>query len=237
MANQTWKNIIVRNWNGSGFTIMDRNLWAVNAYTWNENSSVQWNYYQWWNNYWFSSSETLSDTSTGQVSTLDNWPWNYYFSSTFIYGNNNWSSNQNNNLWWWEWDTLTSNWTWTNINRQWPCADWYHVPSTLEWHWLFQAWCKYRWWTNCVVSDWNSLSWSSLWWNATFTNFQSDLKLPFAGYRNWEAGSVYSQGTEGLYWSSSSSASVYYLHFNSSEIYPQYGNYHAYGMSARCFRN
>ena len=58
------------------------------------------NMYQWGNNYWFPSTGTISNTSSTQVDASTYWPWNYYSSSTFIYGSFNWSSAQNDDLWW-----------------------------------------------------------------------------------------------------------------------------------------
>lgn len=110
-------------------TIADKNLWATQVY--NDGDALSeancGKYYQWWNNYGFpftwptSTSSTLVDTS---------WygPWNYYSSSTFITVGSrtpyDWSSPQNDNLWW----DVTD----TNIARQWPCANWYHIPSWNE---------------------------------------------------------------------------------------------------------
>jgi uncharacterized protein (TIGR02145 family) len=64
------------------------------------------------------------------------------------------------------------------------------------------------------------------------------LKLPTAGSRNRDNGSLYSQGSYGYYWSSSpNGTSAHYLHFYSSSVYPQYNYYRARGNSIRCFKN
>lgn len=74
-------------------TIQDKNLWATNVWDY-------WSHFQRWNNYWFPSSWTLSDTSDTQVDASGYWPWNYYSSSTYITWSEDWSSVRNDNLWW-----------------------------------------------------------------------------------------------------------------------------------------
>lgn len=103
--NQTEWLISITNWT-TGYTIMDKNLWATTVYN-NGDTLTQanmWNMYQWWNNYWFPSTWTISNTSPTQVDASDYWPntenW-YYSSDTFIKWNNDWSSVQNDDLWWW----------------------------------------------------------------------------------------------------------------------------------------
>lgn len=87
-------------------TIADKNLWATTVYnTWDTLSedNCGW-YFQWWNNYMFPFTGTVTSSST-QVDASWYWPWNYYSSDTFITWsvdwNKNWSSVTNDNLWWW----------------------------------------------------------------------------------------------------------------------------------------
>jgi hypothetical protein len=63
------------------------------------------------------------------------------------------------------------------------------------------------------------------------------LKLPFAGNRRWDDGSVLNQGSIGSYWSSSPNGTyAWLLIFNSSNVYQ--GNYYrALVFSVRCFKN
>jgi hypothetical protein len=87
-------------------TIADKNLWATTVYNkWDTlTSSNSWNLYQRWNNYWFSSTWTITTSST-RVDASNYWPWNYYSGSTFIAANSapwDWSSVDNPNLRWWE---------------------------------------------------------------------------------------------------------------------------------------
>ena len=70
--------------------------------------------YQRWNNYWFPSTWTISNTSSTQVDASTYWPWNYYSSGTFITWNQDWSSVQNDDLrWWTTW--ITKKWNVTDV--------------------------------------------------------------------------------------------------------------------------
>jgi prepilin-type N-terminal cleavage/methylation domain-containing protein len=221
----------------TSYTIMDRNLWATEIYDWIEKSAVRWNYYQWWNNYWFPNSGDVEDSTIQIANANSYWPWNYYFSSTFVKcaDNNNcdsnydWANPQNDNLWW---DKTN-----TNVSRQWPCPSWRHIPTTLEWDWLVKTRFTFKWW-NCAVNV-SSCSWSSYWIESeVLASFKFDLKLPFAGYRNRYDSLVYYQGSGGYYWSSSSrSVGASRLYLSSSDVTPQGNNYRAIGYSVRCFKN
>ena len=100
--NQTdWIISITSDWT-TWYTIQDKNLWATTVYNdWNTLSQANmWNMYQWGNNYWFPSTWNVATSST-QVNAQNYGPWNYYYSSTFITWNNDWSNVQNDNLRWW----------------------------------------------------------------------------------------------------------------------------------------
>lgn len=95
-------------------TMADKNLWATTVWNnWDtlsqDNSG---NFYQWWNNYGFSYSWSITTSST-QVDATWYWPENYYESDTFIIWSDDWSSVQNNNLWWGvsQWSTQECNLT------------------------------------------------------------------------------------------------------------------------------
>ena len=104
--NQSEWLISITNWT-TGYTMMDKNLWATTVYNdWDTLSQANmWNMYQWWNNYWFPSTWTISKTSSTQVDASDYWPTNPYSSDTFITWSEDWSSVHNNDLWgdttWW----------------------------------------------------------------------------------------------------------------------------------------
>ena len=96
-----WLISITSDWT-TWYTIQDKNLWATLVYyNWDRlDRSNMWNMYQWWNNYWFPSTWSVTTSGT-KVNAQNYWPWNYYSSSTFIKGSLDWSSVQNNNLRWW----------------------------------------------------------------------------------------------------------------------------------------
>ena len=108
--NPTLKVIsVVYNWN-QVITIADRNLWATTTYEWDIygwepeptlNEANCWKHYQRWNNYGFSFSWSVT-TSTTMVNASTYWPYNNYYSSTFIKNNDDWSSVKNDNLRWGE---------------------------------------------------------------------------------------------------------------------------------------
>lgn len=82
-------------------TIADKNVWATTVYSsWATLSQDNcWNYFQWWNNYWFPFSGSITTSST-KIDASDYWPTNPYESSTFITWWWDWSTVQNDNLWW-----------------------------------------------------------------------------------------------------------------------------------------
>jgi len=123
------------------------------------------------------------------------------------------------------WETYNA-WEWIEIwndysAMQWPAPDGFHVPLNTEWQAVYDVWTALGGWS----SDW--------------TNFWIALKLPFAGYRDASSAGVYSQGTDGNYWSSSRSDAnrAYYLYLYSNAPDPQSFDYRAYGFSVRCFKN
>ena len=209
-------------------TIMDRNLCATaNDIT---NPDSYWCYYQWWNNYWFPSNWTIT-TSSSQVNASWYGPWNYYNSGTFIIrttGPYSWDSTNNRNLWWWTWDTLSSNWAWTDEDRQWPCPSGYHVPSILEWGNLYNRRCS---------NNASSCSSSNKW-----TLFGQYFKLPFAGNRNHVDTNLDGVGSQGSYWSSSIDLghlthNSYIMTFGLYSISPQNDCRRSRWLPVRCFKN
>lgn len=119
-----WLISISSDWN-NWITIADKNLGATQVYNdWDVLSESNcWYYYQWWNNYGFPFTWSVTTSST-QIDTTGYWPWNYYNSSIFIIENADWSSTRNSNLWGWE--------TWTTSAMQWPCPEQFHIPLKSE---------------------------------------------------------------------------------------------------------
>ena len=211
------------------------------------NTDSFWYHYQWWNNYWFepciNSPLTSNLCATFPKSETTVWTiaqniWSAYMPSKYarntLSNSENWmsSSSTGDNIRWWGWDTISSNhdstliWNnndWSILSwRQWPCPEWYYIPSTYDWTTIKNAW-------------WDSVASASNW-----TQFASDLLLPPAGYRNFSE-KVISQGYIGLYWSSSPSPSnpsnAHSLDVNSFNILPQRNYYRSYGYSVRCAKS
>ena len=208
------------------YTIMDRNMWATEAYNQDydhPNTNSYGYHYQWWNNHGFAPCiwngcktfpwwETMSSTRVPK-SEWDIWP-SKYARNVFVWGNWNWRSGvtpTEDNIWWWAGDLQKIDWTWIysglNIwknnerdvvkNRQWPCPDDYYIPSQLDWDTI-------------IDTRKNSNTIDSYEW----VRFSSDLLLPFAGSRNNsttydnlsmnepDAGKIFGQWGGGDYWSS-----------------------------------
>lgn len=115
-------------------TMADKNLWATEVWNvWDDVTEENaWLYYQRWNCYWFNQDLTQYTKSRTRVNARNYWPWNYYSSDIIRVYNDYRDTSNNRNLWWW-WEDWSANQRWrdaTNYeDRQWPCPDWYHIPS------------------------------------------------------------------------------------------------------------
>ncbi len=231
------------------------------------------NHYQWWNNYGFANpwentggdsiiSWAIEFDATGaKVDASVYWPWNYYSSGTFITDNagtnpkqrngGDWAFTWNNNLRWWSWDDGTNNYwydtgTMQAINvtwRQWPCPEWYHVPSQWEQWTLFKYWVdNYTGTTSdtVILSGTYPLQSFSGYYAASI-QFQNDFKIPFAGNRSLGA-LVLNVWRNAYLWSSSPSRSSgswggagYFILYSGSAALRSITR--ANGMSVRCFKD
>ena len=206
-----WEITMV-NWQWS-FTIMDKNLWATIVYSdWDTLSEANCGkYYQRWNNYWFPRTWNVTTSST-QVDTTWYWPWNYYSSSTFIqwYG---WINPTNDNL---RWDSTD-----TEAARQWPCPNWYHIPSETEWKNFIKMFKIIR--PNAHSN----------------TDFKNTFAIPQAGNRNPLRSVTQYQGSYATYWSSSPSSEwwVTIMRFDNHSSQRVADDYSSYGYSIRPFKN
>ena len=228
------------------FTIMDRNLWAEDVAewifypsNWHEDNSKLWHYYQWWNNYWFSNEGTIANSWFELVinpnhQTSPWWPWNYYYDDKFIKRSSSpyrWDSEKNLNLWWWQ---NSSN---SDIDKQWPCPEWYHVPDKWEWQLVIKLFNREK------ASNTNYCTWD----NSEYQKcIAAKLKLPFAGERIYSSADLSRVWKVGTYWSSSYDNSYsnydseYSWRFHMAEnnrVEIDYGWYRTYGLPVRCFKN
>lgn len=102
-----------------------------------------------------------------------------------------------------------------------PSPDGFHVPSKDEW----VALCG-------ILTTTFSMAKNA-------TTMGTYLKMPVAGYRSPKNASVYSVGTHGYYWSSTSydANGAYDLYFNSSDISAQVTAGRGRAFSVRCFKD
>lgn len=112
-------------------------------------------------------------------------------------------------------------WRYKYIATQWPCPEWFHVPTKDEW----------------VALCW--ILTSTFWLASNATTMGTYLKMPKNGMRNYTNAEVYNLGSYGQYWSSTpyGASNAYYLDFGSSYIYPQTNVNRAYGYVIRPFYN
>jgi len=218
-------------------TILDRNLWAS---TNDISSPDSFGYhFQWWNNYGFANNVT-PQTSTTQVNASSYWWSNPYVGNIFIKANN-WDSSNNSNLWWWVSD-FSNNWSENTTNqwykRQWPCPEWYHVPSEWERNKLMTIYRNSKWWWSDLQYGNNNLLFV-LNLSEKISEFRNDLKIPFGWIRNHNDSNFIWSNLANLWSSSFNAGKAYYFYFIGSERTATSTDDLApwYGFSVRCFKN
>ncbi len=242
--------------------IMDKNLWATAVWGWTGlDVSTYWNYYQWWNNYAFPSDPNATVTvSSTKVDASAYWPDNPYSSGTFIVWDDNyndrdsdWSSVRNDNLRWWEWDNETNWWGLTSNNpitgRQWPCPEWWHVPSVWEIDEFIVMWYNHKY--NADLPAWSLISEIALQEEGinVAVDFSKDIFMPFASIRWWDNWKVPTQyyNIAGQFWSSTPYSHMWFtLSFTlrngksgliKNGAYLADDNYRSTAISVRCFKD
>ena len=140
----------------------------------------------------------------------------------------------NKNLWWWNS---------ANINdKQWPCPEWWHVPTGNEWSQLIEY---YAWYYNSHYSPPITLQGyknnQKLSDNTNFASwFANYFNLPFAGSRIYSTSRVSETTRKGDYWSSSAYTNWDFsrsLILSSSEVNMTNASLLVLGYSVRCFKN
>ena len=242
-----WKDITIEDPNGTWFLIiMDRNLWATTTWIWeNPPSTSYWYFYQWWNNYGFGGQELDKiKMSSMRVDASDYWPDNPYYSDTFVKWARDWSSVLNLNLWWWWTDDIKNERWYKSSNlytdRQWPCPEWYHVPSAWEWSMLL----KYR---GDTYASWKIVQLANKFYyledKELVKQFINYFNIPFAWSRDYLQGDISWKGSRT--WASFRSSSpkssgpqlAWQMGVESSHISPNSNNFNAFGASVRCFKD
>ena len=113
--------ITVYTWDFSyGISFQDKNLWASTPWTWTES---YWKYYKWWKNTEYDWRPDYSYVSNHDA----RWGWD-----------DNQTENDRIVQWYDTKEHKATNLTW----RQWPCPEWYHVPSAWEWYELMKLRCN-----------------------------------------------------------------------------------------------
>ena len=183
--------------NGLKIVIMDRNLWAKASWTWCSSTDVATcgNYFQWWNNYWFSTNNEKSDSATVPQEKWINHVSTYYVAVRKTIAAWNVWGGVNDELWWW-WSVLNP-----DSMKQWPCPGWYHIANAKEWSkvgnllWsssaniLVEAFALPYWWGTDTVTRAINRSTESRYWISTATSAGNANLLHFNkwGSVNWTA--------------------------------------------------
>ncbi|MDD3302551.1 MAG: hypothetical protein PHN31_03270, partial [Candidatus Gracilibacteria bacterium] len=213
-------HIIVCSGSNTGYTLQACNLGATTLYTNQTFTSTTTErstavdaragyLYQWGRNKGFTGPVTQQSTQIANASyNPSNDTYGFVWNSNLSSYRYDWIVSQDDNLW--------GNTPGTSIARQGPCASGYHVPAQTEWSGIVTAGG----------------------WGTNGTNLMNSLKMPMAGNRNRDNGTMNNQGGIGNYWSSSPNGTFgYYLNFNSSYIGPSNIYYRANGFSLRCIKN
>ena len=201
-SSSLWLISISRDWT-TWWTIADKNLWATTVRnSWDALSEANcWKYFQWWNNYPFPRTWSVTTSST-KANASWYWPWNWYYSKTFI-TSTQWDSSDNANLRWWiVWavkadvkDICVGAGVDDYSVMQWPCPDWFHIATQVERQWIYSA---------------NTWAWSAWQWNI----MSQYLKMPLAWYLNISG----SQANNWVQWTYYSTSIWLYLNMRSSQL-------------------
>ncbi len=204
-------DIAVCTWNWTWYIISSCNIWATSTDV--NNTDSYWMYFQWWRNDWFHYDLWDFPPKTAVLypeSTFISW-WidlslNTTYSGTYIYASStyqyNWLSKN--------WESSDPSW------GQWPCPNWYHIPTKDEWVWIFNVW----------------------WWWSNWDNISNALKIPYAWIRSRNHGALATDWYNAQYWSSTPSFnSALCIIFRSDYVNLDGNSYRAQWHPIRCFKD
>ena len=200
------------------FVLEDKNVWANRARDWESlvTEESRWLLYNWGVNTWYDMDDTLPKYDH---KTVEWWWWLEDSTDSFL------------------WKELTAE---EQLKRQWPCQEWYHIPSIWEWISIMKAWCDYD--EQCSDSDYSYFYWEKLpyitmkdWY---WERFAKDLLLP----RVWSRTSNFdfTDRGDGKYWSSSQYNRWwpnFYLYSFTDEVIAHEWNWWYHAMNIRCLEN
>ena len=203
-------------------TWMDRNLGARRVATALNDVLSYGNYYQWgrpsdgheitvWNGDTPTSGRGFADATALEALAASDAPGYPNFILTDVTPFD-WRSDNNNNRW--------------ATASQGPCPADYHVPTDAQWDTA-----------DAFNGGAATNGGTTVGWDNNAETYNSALKLPSAGSRSRFDGLLYSQGTSGLYWSSTvSGTNARLLHFDSTAASTA-SDSRATGFSVRCLKN
>jgi uncharacterized protein (TIGR02145 family) len=120
----------------------------------------------------------------------------------------------------------TTLWAGANGGTNNVCPAGFHVPTSAEWGTWVTALGGFTTATCGGTSTCREIA------------FNSSLKIPVAGLRNYSDGSLNYQGSNGYCWSSSVSGTIAsHLYFTATTVNPATADYRAYGFTVRCLKD
>lgn len=214
-----------------------------------EKSDISWFSYFWTGRYpWcdtnniliISWATVLHEISACNVWTSISWLWQASYGRYFKWGSNSWrnfipSYIQNYVLFSWGtswWIVNTVNLADTlqdavnrELSKQWPCTNWYYVPTNDDW--------------SQVMTILLSYTWGCSWCSESLVKVRDQLKLPLSWTRetNWD---IWNAWIVWRYWASKISVTYptrgHHLHISQSHVTPDHTYWRGAAFSVRCFK-